>query len=40
MFEYVLQALKKEGKTMETPEIMENVNVFVILVGERGGGDG
>ena len=40
MFEYVVQALQKVGRTMETPEIMENVNVFVILVGERGGGDG
>ena len=34
MFEFVVQALQKEGATMETPEIMENVNIFVILVGE------
>lgn len=34
MFTYVSQELQKEGTSMEMPEIMENINIFVILVGE------
>ena len=34
MFHYVYQQLQKEGITMETPEIMDNINTFILLVSE------
>ena len=33
MFQFVYQSLHKENVKMETPELMEKINVFIILVG-------
>ena len=34
MFHYVFKELQKEGITMETPEIMDNINTFILLVSQ------